>query len=179
MTPLRAHSVTIKLKKPVSAYCLFSEITLTDPTRPFAGSNPSKSSSAKTISSEIYARPNNEVYICSQGDFDAVLPPPTDPVEVSSQSCQELIDAATGVSDELRSGHVTGRRACYLPMLDVGGKKGPLIGPTEVEGLFLATGHSCWGILNAPATGKVMSELILDGEVKCTKLGDLDPRKVL
>jgi glycine/D-amino acid oxidase-like deaminating enzyme len=32
-----------------------------------------------------------------------------------------------------------------------------------VEGAYVATGHSVWGILNAPATGEAMAELILDG----------------
>lgn len=179
MSPLRAHSVTIKLKRPVSAYCLFTNITLNESSQPSTHPNLSKSSSSKTISPEIYARPNNEVYICSQGDFDVPLPPPTDTVEVSLQSCQEIIDAAASVSDELRNGQVTGRRACYLPTIDVGVSSDPLVGHTELEGLLLATRHSCWGISNAPATGKVISELIFDGEVSCTEAGNLDPRKIL
>jgi glycine/D-amino acid oxidase-like deaminating enzyme len=32
-----------------------------------------------------------------------------------------------------------------------------------VAGAFVATGHGAWGMLNAPATGQVLSELILDG----------------
>ena len=28
----------------------------------------------------------------------------------------------------------------------------------------LGAGHSCWGILNAPATGQAMAELIVDGK---------------
>jgi glycine/D-amino acid oxidase-like deaminating enzyme len=40
----------------------------------------------------------------------------------------------------------------------------PLIGPvTGAPGVFLATGHASWGILNAPATGRMVSEMILDG----------------
>jgi glycine/D-amino acid oxidase-like deaminating enzyme len=179
MSPLRAHSVTLRLKQPVSAYCLFTEIKISQPPRRPAYPKPSVSSSSKTVSLEIYARPNNEVYICGQGDFNIPLPSPTDVVEVSSQSCQEIIDAATSVSDELRDGLVTGRRACYLPMMDAGVRSDPLVGYTGVEGLLLATRHSCWGILNAPATGKVISELILDREVSCTEIGNLDPRKVL
>lgn len=171
--PLRAHSVTVKLKTPVSAYCLFSDIRLNDST---GLSTNADAPSTKTISLEIYARPNNEVYICSQGDFDIPLPPPTNAVEVSSESCQEIISAATSVSDQLRNGQVTGRRACYLPMMDVGGSSDPLIGRTELRGLLLAAGHSGWGISNAPATGKIISELIFDGEVSCTEAGDLDPR---
>jgi glycine/D-amino acid oxidase-like deaminating enzyme len=133
----------------------------------------------RTVSPEIYARPNNEVYICGQGDVDVPLPPATDPVDISLQSCQEIIDAAVSVSDELRDGHVMGKRACYLPTVDLGGSGGPLIGPTEVEGLILAAGHSCWGILNAPATGKVVSELILDGEAICVNIDSLAPLNFL
>jgi hypothetical protein len=40
----------------------------------------------------------------------------------------------------------------------------PLIGAVSgVDGAYVATGHSVWGMLNAPATGEAMSELILDG----------------
>jgi len=162
--PLRAHSVTIKLQRPVSAYCLFSDI------HPAAG--------AKPISLEIYPRPNNEVYICSQGDLDIPLPPPGNAVEVSSDSCQDIINAATSVSNELRNGQVTGRRACYLPVLDIGASNGPLVGPTELAGLALATGHSCWGISNAPGTGKAISELIFDGQIRCIDAASLDPRRI-
>jgi len=30
--------------------------------------------------------------------------------------------------------------------------------------VFVATGHSCWGILNAPATGEALAQLILSGK---------------
>jgi glycine/D-amino acid oxidase-like deaminating enzyme len=187
MASLRAHSVTIRPKRPVSAYCLFTEITLPDHTQPTTDATKSPRSQAgtataprtRTLSPELYARPNNEVYICGRGDVDSALPASSDLVEVSSAACAELVAAASAVSDELRDGIVTGRRACYLPTMDVGGSGGPLIGGTDVEGLILAAGHSCWGILNAPATGKVVSELILDGEVRCADVSSLDPKKIL
>jgi glycine/D-amino acid oxidase-like deaminating enzyme len=168
--PLRAHSVSIKLKRPVSAYCLFSDIRI--------GGPPSAVGAAKPISLEIYARPNNEVYICGQGDMDVALPPPGNAVEVSSDTCNDIINAAMSVSAELRNGKVTGRRACYLPTLGIGARSDPLVGQTELAGLFLATGHSCWGISNAPATGKAISELIIDGKVSCMDVASLDPRKI-
>jgi glycine/D-amino acid oxidase-like deaminating enzyme len=191
MSSLRAHSVTIRPKKPVSAYCLFTEVTLPDHSHPdpTAQTTPpdnrprrtrqNTATTTRTLSPEIYARPNNEIYICGRGDVDHPLPLTTDLVEVSSIACAELVTAASATSDEIRDGIVTGRRACYLPTLDVGGSGGPLIGETDVEGLILAAGHSCWGILNAPATGKVVSELILDGVVTCADVGSLDPRKIL
>ena len=38
-----------------------------------------------------------------------------------------------------------------------------------MDGAYVATGHSCWGILNSPASGKAMAELIVDGEVTCVE----------
>jgi glycine/D-amino acid oxidase-like deaminating enzyme len=53
------------------------------------------------------------------------------------------------------------RSSCYRP-LTVDGV--PLIGPVpEVPGAYLATAHASWGILNGPATGRMISEMILDG----------------
>ena len=40
----------------------------------------------------------------------------------------------------------------------------PLIGPTEIEGLWLATGHYRNGILLAPATAQIMGNWILKGK---------------
>eukprot|EP00955_Chlamydomonas_euryale_P115502 366354-Chlamydomonas_euryale.AAC.12 len=54
-------------------------------------------------------------------------------------------------------------QACYLP---IPAGNAPIIGAVpSVRGAYVATGHSCWGILNAPATGKALAELILDGHV--------------
>jgi len=39
----------------------------------------------------------------------------------------------------------------------------PIIGPTSIEGLYVATGHFRHGILLAPITAKVLAELILQG----------------
>jgi glycine/D-amino acid oxidase-like deaminating enzyme len=179
MSPLRAHSISIRVDRPLSAYCLFTEITVINPSQPASNEALSKTSSSKTISPEIYSRPNNEVYICGQGDVNVPLPSPTEVVAVSEQSCKDIIDAVTSVSDELGNGQVTGRRACYLPVIDSGGSQDPLVGYTGLEGLLLATGHSCWGILNAPATGKAISELIFDGLISCMQAENLDPRRVL
>ena len=173
MSPVRAHSIAIKVRKSVSAYCLLTQITLRDIMRTSSGTK------SKILSLEIYSRPNNEVYICSQGDINDPLPPPSETVVVSAQSCQEIIDAATSVSDELREGCVEGRRACYLPTIEAGVTNDPLMGHTGLEGLLLATGHSCWGILNAPITGKMISELLFDKELRCVPAGTLDPRNVL
>jgi len=54
----------------------------------------------------------------------------------------------------------------------------PLIGQvTGVKGAYVATGHSCWGILNAPATGAALAELIVDGRSKIVDLTPFDPSR--
>jgi glycine/D-amino acid oxidase-like deaminating enzyme len=42
----------------------------------------------------------------------------------------------------------------------------------------VATGHSVWGMLNAPATGEAMSELILDGAARHVDLGPFAPGRL-
>lgn len=91
--------------------------------------------------------------------------------------CQDIIDYVSTVSAPLRNGEVLARQACYLPSVENGG--GPLIGETGIRGLFIAAGHTCWGIQNSCATGKLMSEFIFDGKAKSAKIDTLDPRTVL
>jgi glycine/D-amino acid oxidase-like deaminating enzyme len=56
-------------------------------------------------------------------------------------------------------------QACYLPTSKDGF---PLIGEhPNSRGVYIATGHSCWGILNSPVTGLMLSELIDDGQIAC------------
>ena len=39
-------------------------------------------------------------------------------------------------------------------------------------------GHSCWGILNGPATGLVMAELIAEGTASSIDIRRLDPQRL-
>jgi glycine/D-amino acid oxidase-like deaminating enzyme len=45
------------------------------------------------------------------------------------------------------------------------------------EGAYINAGHNCWGIAWAPACGKIMSELILNGETKLIDLSPFDPAR--
>jgi glycine/D-amino acid oxidase-like deaminating enzyme len=174
ISALRAHSVTIRPSRPVSAYALFTSITLP---KDFYSRTGYAKRSPGHVTPEIYARPNNEVYACGEGDHLIPLPATTELVEVDESRCQDVVDYVGSISDELRDGEVTARQACYLPNVDTGG--GPLIGATSTKGLYLAAGHTCWGIQNGPGTGKLISELIFDGEAKSAKIkgGSLDPKK--
>ena len=68
------------------------------------------------------------------------------------------------------------QQACFRPIARDGL---PLIG--RVPGLmnaYVATGHSVWGILNAPATGEAMAELIADGRARSVDLSPFDPARL-
>jgi glycine/D-amino acid oxidase-like deaminating enzyme len=74
---IRAHSVTIKAN--VTPYAIFSEIEL-PPNFGHLNKSPKVQSHRKkhekTVSPEMYARPNGEVYACGEGDSLTPSPPP-------------------------------------------------------------------------------------------------------
>ncbi|KAI4199807.1 MAG: hypothetical protein LQ350_004337 [Teloschistes chrysophthalmus] len=181
ISALRAHSITITPSRPISAHAIFTEITL-PPSIPTHKNTflKSKRPHSKTVTPEIYARPDNSAYACGEGDHSVPLPATTAEVETDMERCQDIIDYISSISDELRDGEVTARQACYLPNVSAGsgGGEGPLVGRTGVEGLLLAAGHTCWGIQNGPGTGKVMSEFVFEGGAKSASVGGLDPRRV-
>lgn len=178
ITALRAHSVVIRPSKPISAYAIFTEINLPRGFGRQEASTRSRGVRSKTVTPEIYARPNNEAYACGEGDTLVPLPTSTEDVETDEERCQDIIDHISSISNELRDGTVTAKQACYLPNVETR-TGGPLIGPTKVQGLLLAAGHTCWGIQNGPATGKLISEFIFDGKALSANVDSLDPRKVL
>lgn len=130
----RAHSITIRPTRPVSAYALFTSISM-----PRSGLR-----RASQASPEIYARPNNEVYACSPGDGKP-LPDSTKDVEVDEKVCDALFDQVSAISEELRGGQVTVKQACYLPNVNSGPQGCPIVGEMgDTKGLIIAAGHTCW-----------------------------------
>ena len=117
------------------------------------------------------------VFLTGEGDTDAPLPATSDLVICDSDRCEDIITSCSTISTALRNGEIVTKQACYLPSVTSGG--GPLIGKTNIQGLLLATGHTCWGIQNSCATGLLMSEFVFDGEAKSASIGGLDPRKFL
>eukprot|EP00968_Pinguiococcus_pyrenoidosus_P003007 scaffold178_cov255-Pinguiococcus_pyrenoidosus.AAC.23 len=52
----------------------------------------------------------------------------------------------------------------------------PVMGPVPgTSNAFISAGHNCWGILWAPISGKVMSELLLQGRAQSVDLSPFDP----
>jgi glycine/D-amino acid oxidase-like deaminating enzyme len=45
------------------------------------------------------------------------------------------------------------------------------------SGAYINAGHNCWGIAWAPACGKAMSELILEGTSRSVDLRPFDPAR--
>ncbi|KAK6956756.1 hypothetical protein Daesc_002036 [Daldinia eschscholtzii] len=182
VTAARAHSVVIKTPKPVSAYALFTSIMLPvgfpTPTPKDSRGAPGAQRPLRgqqIVEPEIYARPDGTAYACGPTDDIVELPQTTAEVEVDVARCEDIIYQVGGISDDLgKDGQVLAKQACYLP------QGGPYIGPVgHTKGLVVAAGHTCWGIQNAPATGKLVSEIILDGKPKSARLGGCDPSLVL
>lgn len=174
VTASRAHSVVVRAPGPLSPYALFTSISL--PAGFPAGDAPGPAARrARVVEPEIYARPDGTAYACGPTDGDAALPLTSAGVEVDRARCDDIVRQVGGVSDALgRDGEVLARQACYLP------QGGPFIGRVPgYEGVVVAAGHTCWGIQNAPGTGKLVSEILLDGEARSARLGSCDASRVL
>lgn len=121
---------------------------------------------------EVYPRPDGTVYMCGEGDSD---PLPDDPslIRPSAACVDELQAVASNVSSFLAAAPREAEQACFLPCSPDGS---PLVGAVKgVLGAYIASGHSCWGILNGPATGEAITEIILDGRATTTDVSQLDP----
>ncbi|KIP10790.1 hypothetical protein PHLGIDRAFT_28272 [Phlebiopsis gigantea 11061_1 CR5-6] len=171
----RAHSITIRPTQDtvIAPYVLFTEILL-----PPSGSRARRHT--EEASPEIYARPDNEVYCCGPGD-DSAVPETVDDVEVDESACDAIKEHVSSISAQLREGRVERKQACFLPVVRSSGGGGPIVGEAKsvAKGLVIATGHTCWGICNAPGTAKAVAELIMDGKISCANLNKLHPDRFL
>ncbi|XP_073156809.1 D-amino-acid oxidase [Henckelia pumila] len=152
---LKAHSIILEPKNP-------DEIT---PHALFLSYYPAQG--GKPMDPEVYPRPTGEVYICGMSS-EAEVPDDPEHVTPVPESIQVLKRVASSVSSHLVEGKavVKAEQACFLPCTD---DSVPVIGEVPgIKGCYVATGHSCWGILNGPATGAAVAELVLDG---CTCSG--------
>lgn len=174
---LRAHSVVFEAN--VSPYAVFTDIQLpTDYVPEHRAKKGQKRKHRGNVDPEIYARPNNEVYACGEPDSRIPLPETADLVECDEDQCDDLVAYIGTVSPVLGAAPVKAKQSCYLPRhMRFGEERGPLIGQTSVPGLWIAAGHTCWGIQNGPGTGCLMAELLLDGKAKSANIEKLDPKK--
>ena len=81
--------------------------------------------------------------------------------EVTPQGVRQILDAALELAPALADAKIVeewcGLRPGTPDLL-------PIIGPTDIAGLWLATGHYRNGILLAPATAKIMRDWIVTGK---------------
>jgi glycine/D-amino acid oxidase-like deaminating enzyme len=122
---------------------------------------------------EVFPRADGSTHIVAFGDE---APLPLDPAAVTPEPGE--IDRLRAICERLsplfRPERIIGRQACFRPLTQDGL---PLIGKVG-EGAYVATGHNVWGILNAPATGEALAELIADGAARSTDLTPFDPGRL-
>jgi glycine/D-amino acid oxidase-like deaminating enzyme len=124
---------------------------------------------------ELFPRSDGTTYVCA---ISSESPLPVDPAEVSPDpgAVERLERMCNAMAPVLASAKIITRQACYRPVTRDGM---PLIGRIPgAEGAYVATGHSVWGILNAPATGEAMADLIIDGAPHSVDLAPFDPGRI-
>jgi glycine/D-amino acid oxidase-like deaminating enzyme len=154
---LKGHSVILRNPGLISPHALFLECEAAD---------------GSLDTPEVFPRPDGTTYVCGLSS-EASLP--VDPAAVTSDAgAQARLKAMIrAFAPALAEAEVLAAQACYRPVTRDGL---PLIGRVAaVEGLYVATGHSVWGMLNAPATGEAMAELIVDGEASTVDISAFDP----
>ena len=124
---------------------------------------------------EINPRPDGTTYVCGLSGEDLL---PVDPANVLPEpgASDTLREMTRRISRELGASEILAEQACYRPATQDGL---PLIGAVSgPTGAYIATGHNVWGMLNAPATGEALTELILgDGETT-VDLRPFDPGRM-
>ena len=127
------------------------------------------------LAPEIFPRPNVTTYVCAISSESAL---PVDPTSVvpDDGAMDRLKALCDRISPVLATSRVLASGACYRPVTRDGL---PLIGAVPgARGVYVATGHSVWGILNAPATAEAVAELILDGAARTIDLTPFDPARL-
>jgi glycine/D-amino acid oxidase-like deaminating enzyme len=124
---------------------------------------------------EVFPRADGTTYVCG---ISSESPIPLDPAAVvpDDGAIERLEAMCARLSPVLGRSAILARQACFRPVTRDGL---PLIG--RLPGLanaYVATGHSVWGILNAPATGEAMTELIVDGAARAVDLAPFDPARL-
>jgi glycine/D-amino acid oxidase-like deaminating enzyme len=157
---LKGHSLLFRSRRPISAHALFVEYEAPD---------------GATDAPEVFPRADGTTYVCG---LSSTAPVPVDPAAVAPDrgALERLRAISASLAPALGEAEIVAAQACYRPVTADGL---PLIGRVPgIEAAYVATGHSVWGMLNAPATGEAMAELILDGEAGAVDLSAFDPARL-
>ncbi len=131
--------------------------------------------SGEVLTPEVFARADGTVWACA---VSSTSPLPVDPANVvADEGAHARLEAlCRSLSPALASAPIRTRQACFRPVTEDGV---PLMGRVPgVDGAYIATGHSVWGMLNAPASGEAMAELILDGVTSQVNLTPFAPERL-
>ncbi len=127
------------------------------------------------VTVEVFPRADGSTHVTA---FSDIAPLPLDPANVSPDA--EAIDRLRGICERLspafRADRIIARKACFRAVTEDGL---PLVGKVpQLDQAYVATGHNVWGILNAPATGEALAELIIEGASRATDLTPFDPARL-
>jgi glycine/D-amino acid oxidase-like deaminating enzyme len=131
---------------------------------------------------EVYPRPDGTIYLCGIGGSDYIQ---KDDLKGGAfrEECnakESRVEAASGAFREMSmkyraSGELDRVQACMRPCPP---DAMPYMGAIpDFNNAFINAGHNCWGIAWAPACGKAMSELILEGESSRVNIKPFDPAR--
>ena len=119
---------------------------------------------------EVYPRSTGEVYVCGCGgseyvDESRLLPGgDLDRAERVSPDASRVAAASAsfaGLSASVGAGGPKKTQSCMRPCPP---DALPILGGVPgTDGAYMCCGHNCWGILWAPVSGKIVSELVVDG----------------
>ena len=127
------------------------------------------------VSIEVFPRADGSTHVTALSD---IAPLPLDPATVTPdrEAIARLQAMAERLSPLFRPEKIIAKQACFRPVTEDGL---PLIGRLlESEGFYVATGHNVWGILNAPATGEALAQLIADGTTRDVNLAPFNPGRL-
>ena len=127
------------------------------------------------VTVEVFPRADGSTHVTA---FSNQAPLPLDPADVrpDPDAIGRLQALCERLSPAFRAERIIARQACFRPVTRDGL---PLIGKVpRSAGAYVATGHNVWGILNAPATGEAMAELISDGVATTIDLAPFDPGRL-
>jgi glycine/D-amino acid oxidase-like deaminating enzyme len=156
----KGHSLIFRTGEAIPAEALFLEY---------------REASGEVLTPELFPRGDGTTWVCA---ISTAGPLPIDPAKVSpDEGAHARLEAmCRAISPALAVAPIVARQACFRPVTEDGL---PLMGQVPgVDGAYVATGHSVWGMLNAPATGEAMAELILDGTARHVDLAPFAPARL-
>ena len=134
-----------------------------------------RDASGNEITVEVFPRADGTTHVCA---FSGEAPLPLDPADVEPEAdvMERLRALCERLSPAFTQDRIIARQACFRPLTR---DFLPLIGAVpHTDGAFIATGHNVWGILNGPATGEAMAELIVEGKASTVELKAFDPARL-